>query len=151
YLHLAHVLREQKIDLVYDRTYLATLDAAGGCLFRPTPRISCCVVDPKPELEFHARISKNLSWWFARRAYSSATLVLANSEGLRKRLIEYFRLSPDHVRVSYNMLSAASLDASIPDTDPAVAMPDEKFLIVTAGRLHAQKGHRYLLEAVDEL
>jgi glycosyltransferase involved in cell wall biosynthesis len=29
--------------------------------------------------------------------------------------------------------------------------PEKSFLIVTAGRLHPQKGHRILLQAVDEL
>ncbi len=166
YFHLARILHLQQIDVVYDRTYLATLDAAGGCLLRPTPRISCCVVDPEPELKLHARLSVAMSWWFARRAYRSAKVVLANSDGLRKRVIEYFRLPPEHVKVFYNLLTSfRRLDATELDQQPeaqsAVKGPADavepqtatatSFLIVTAGRLHAQKGHRFLLEAVDEL
>lgn len=147
YWHLAHVLRQQNIDLVYDRTYLATLDAAGACLLRPTPRVSCCVVDPKPELELHARGSKRLWWWFARRAYRSASLVLANSAGLRERLIEYFRLDPGQVRVMSNMLSGIVTEA----TSLPPAQASGPFLVVTAGRLHPQKGHRDLVQAMAEL
>ena len=172
YVHLARVLHHHEIDVVYDRTYLATLDAAGGCAIRPTPRISCCVVDPQPELELHSRFSKSISWWFARQAYRSASVVLANSEGLRNRVMDYFRLSPEHVRVFYNLLANVGGSAQQEDEPkPIVENPAEftaspnsaadaqrlprtsrnPFVIVTAGRLHPQKGHRFLLEAVDRL
>jgi glycosyltransferase involved in cell wall biosynthesis len=151
FLHLANVLREQQIDVIYDRTYLATLDAAGGCFFRPTPRISCCVVDPRPELELYVRLSTKISWWFARRAYQSANVVLTNSEGLRQRFLDYFRLEPSQVKVFYNLL--ATVRSHSPTADPSASddSTHEGFLIVTAGRLHPQKGHQVLLEAVDEL
>lgn len=153
YAHLAKVLRRSRIDVIYDRTYLATLDAAGACWLRPTPRISCCVVDPEPELKLHARWSVACSWWFARRAYLAASIVLANSTGLRSRLIDYFQLPTDRVQVIYNLLTAA---ASSPvrqiEAHETPAGPDPTpFLIVTAGRLHAQKGQRYLLHAVRQL
>ena len=99
YVHLAWTLHELQVDLIYDRTYLATLDAAGACLFRSTRRISCCVVDPEPELEIHSRGFRRLSWWFARLAYRGAAIVLANSEGLRSRVIEYFQLRSEKVKV----------------------------------------------------
>ena len=179
YVQLARVLHRERIDVVYDRTYLATLDAAGGCWLRPTPRVSCCVVDPEPELILHSRWSRALSWWFARRAYLSASVVLANSEGLRQRVLEYFRLEEDHVKTFYNLLTDARNAEPTGQSDDAkgttagyhheinneeqtvkspngavptsVGATEEPFLIVTAGRLHAQKGHRFLLEAIDEL
>jgi len=153
HIHLARVLHNQKIDVIYDRTYLATLDAAGGCAFRPTPRISCCVADPGPELEMHSRLSISFSKWYARRAYRTASVVLANSAGLRQRVLDYFRLAPDHVHVLYNLLTAERHTESI-EQDSETAVCDSTrapFLIVTAGRLHFQKGHRFLLEAVNEL
>lgn len=145
YVHLARVLHLQNIDVIYDRTYLATLDAAGGCLIRPTPRISCCVVDPQPELELHARVSKAISWNFARRAYSTASVVLANSKGLQQRVIDYFHLKPEHVQVFYNLLTTPE------EENPGHPDRTSQFCVVTAGRFHAQKGQRYLLEALDEL
>ena len=195
YRHLADVLRREKIDLIYDRTYLATLDAAGGCWFRPTPRISCCVADPQPELEQHARFSISLARKMARRAYLSASIVLANSEGLRHRVLEYFKLPPEHVSVYSNLLacvrqqvSVASLEAlagedrsssrsNLPLTTVNVPQNTENhdvtgleinrerherllsfctenkgtFLIVSAGRLHPQKGYQFLLEAINEV
>lgn len=149
YLHLAHVLSREQIDVVYDRTYRATLDAAGATRFRPTPRISCCVVDPQPELELQAGGPNRLLWCIARSAYRRANLVLANSDGLRQRLIEYFQLAADRVDACPNLLDLDRLDQRATEFEPEI--PADRFLIVTAGRLHPQKGHRDLLKAVDEL
>ena len=172
-LYLAKVLSAERIDVIYDRTYLATLDAAGGCAFRPTPRVSCCVADPGPELELHARWSIRLSKWFARRAYRAASVVLANSEGLRQRVLDYFQLDPNHVKVSQNLLcdlraqedlrtqgqaspnslpAGEKTTANPPTLFPASFSTDPlMFQVICAGRLHPQKGHRFLLEAIEEL
>ena len=150
YLHLARVLRRERIDVIYDRTYRATLDAAGATWFRPTPRISCCVVDPQPELEMHATRWRRLVWNIARSAYRRASLVVANSAGLRDRVIDYFRLPADHVTLSHNLLDLDRLDHLA--NEPLPTSPsNESFSIVAAGRLHEQKGYHYLLEAIDEL
>ena len=172
-----------------------TLDAAGGCWFRPTPRISCCVADPQPELEQHARFSISLARKMARRAYLSASIVLANSEGLRQRVVEYFKLPPEHVRVYSNLLARVRRPVSFAPSDalegtdrtssdsepPLTTLNASKntgihevagseidrerhlkllsfcgenkgsFLLVSAGRLHPQKGYQFLLEAINEV
>lgn len=149
YWHLASILRREQIDLVYDRTYHATLDAAGATWFRPTPRIACCVVDPKPELELHAQGRSKFVWWIARAAYRRASLVLANSSDLRQRVIDYFQLAPDRVVVCRNLIDLERLDQEI--DEPFTGPSDTPFLLVAAGRLHPQKGYRYLLDAIHEL
>jgi glycosyltransferase involved in cell wall biosynthesis len=151
YLHLAKVLRRERIDVIYDRTYRATLDAAGATWFRPTPRVSCCVIDPQPELELHAGRSR-IVWRLARSAYRRASLVLANSEALRQRVIDYFQLPADRVARCQNLLSLDELDRRA--AEPASGYPavsENVFTIVTAGRLHPQKGFSYLLEAIRDL
>lgn len=149
YWHLAGVLRREQIDVLYDRTYHATLDAAGATWFRPTPRIACCVVDPQPELELHSRSRSSFVWWIARAAYRRASLVLANSSDLRQRVIDYFRLAPDRVVTCHNLIDLEQLDQEI--DEPITEHSNTAFLLVAAGRLHPQKGYRYLLEAIDEL
>ncbi len=149
YIHLAGVLRRERIDVVYDRTYRATLDAAGATWLRPTPRISCCVADPQAELELHARGRSEFVWRMARSAYRRANRVVANSEGLRQRVIEYFQLSPERVVTCRNLIDLDRLDHLAAEAAPAVSK--EPFLIIAAGRLHVLKGYIYLMEAVDEL
>lgn len=150
YLHLARVLRRERIDVIYDRTYRATLDAAGATWFRPTPRISCCVVDPQPQLEMHATRWRRLVWNIARSAYRRANLVVANSAGLRERVVEYFHLPEKAVVTCSNLMDLTRLDRL--SSEPLqINVANDAFLVVAVGRLHAQKGYRYLLEAIDEL
>lgn len=149
YVHLAAVLRRERIDLVYDRTYRATLDAAGATWLYPAPRISCCVANPQAEFERHAGNRRALVWRMARSAYHRANRVLANSEDLRQRLIEYFHLPPDRVVLCRNLLDLDQLDRD--PGEPTSTIDSEPFLIVTAGRLHPEKGFLDLLSAVDQL
>jgi glycosyltransferase involved in cell wall biosynthesis len=150
YLHLASVLHRYQIDVIYDRTYRATLDAAGATWFRPTPRIACCVVDPQPELELHATRCRSIVWKIARSAYRRASLVVANSAGLRDRIIDYFQLPEATVATCRNLLDLNRLDQPSRET-PQVDISEDDFLIVAVGRLHPQKGYCYLLQAIDEL
>ena len=144
--HLAKLLATERIDVVYDRTYMATLDAAAACWFRPTPRVSCCVANPDFELNAYARRMPLLARRFSRWAYSSASVVLANSEGLRRRLIELFSLSEARVLTRHNLIDFERIEGLAIEFVPDV--PRDPFLIVSGGRLHSQKGQQFLFEAV---
>lgn len=146
---LAAILNEQRIDVLYDRTYLMTLIAAGATRLTPVPRVSVCVVDPAPELEEHARFSVWSSRRAARRAYREATCVVTNSQGLRKRLLEYFGLDPDLVRVVPNIIDIQRIDRLA--DEPFAGFEPRRFHIVSMGRLHPQKGYQYLIEALDQV
>lgn len=147
--HLASLLQKQQIDVVYDRTFRATLDAALATALRPTPRVSCCVVDPRPELELHSRRGRGLTWRLARWAYRSASIVVANSRDLRQRLIDYFRLPSEQIMVVRNLLDLEELDRLA--AEPVRSPVNSPFLIVAVGRLHPQKGYTFLVEALQHL
>lgn len=146
---LACVLAEQQVDVIYDRTYRMTLIAAGATRFCAVPRVAACVADPEVELRQHARISIGLSRWNARRAYRRASIVAANSHGLRQRVIDYFQLPPEHVTVLPNLVDVNRIDrlaeSGAPPFEPG------RFHIVSVGRLHPQKGYQHLLSAIDLL
>ena len=144
--HLARLLADERINLVYDRTFNATVDAAVACRWRPTPRVSCCVCDPESDLQLYARRMPLFARRFSRWAFSSASIVLANSEGLRRRLIEFHSLPEAHVRTLYNLVDFERLENLSAQFVPDV--PRDPFLIVTGGRLDPLKGHRFLLDAV---
>ncbi|MEK6258961.1 MAG: glycosyltransferase [Planctomycetota bacterium] len=144
--HLARLLADERIDLVYDRTFHATVDAAVACWWRPTPRVSCCVCDPESDLKLYARRMPLFARRFSRWAFSSASIVLANSEGLRRRLVEFHSLPESHVRTHYNLVDFERLDNLSAEFVPDV--PRDPFLIVTGGRLDPLKGQRFLLDAV---
>lgn len=144
--HLARVLADEQIDLVYNRTFDATVDAAVACWLRPTPCVSCCVCDPGSDLQLYARRMPLFARRFSRWAFSSASIVLANSEGLRRRLMEFHSLPEAHVRTLYNLVDFERLENLSAEFVPDV--PRDPLLIVTGGRLDPLKGHRFLLDAV---
>lgn len=146
---LSRLLVEQSINVVYDRTYLATLDTAGPTWRNRIPRLSAAVADPRVQLEMYARRPRQLWRRFSRWAYHSATLVLANSEGLRQQLVEFWQLPSDRVRVQPNGLDWERIDCSL--TAEAPRPPNDRFRILTVGRIDADKGHADLLAAMANL
>ncbi len=146
--HLARVLRDRRIDVIYDRTFLATLDAGPATWWRKTPRISAVVADPRIQLDLYFPRRQWLWRRFARRVYRTANIVLANSQGLRQRVIDYFDLPADHVRELPNMLDSARLDRLAATPQATGDANRSRFRILTVGRIDEHKGHRDLLEAV---
>jgi glycosyltransferase involved in cell wall biosynthesis len=146
---LARKLRQWDIDVIYDRTYLATLDAAAACWWRPTPRLSAAVADPAVQFAMYARTPRRLWWWFSRRAYGSAAMVLANSAGLREQLLNFWQLPPDRVGIQSNAIDFDRIDALA--TAPLPKPPDDRFRMLTVGRVDRDKGHADLLSAIETL
>ncbi|MDZ4685256.1 MAG: glycosyltransferase [Planctomycetaceae bacterium] len=146
---LAGCLRRHKIDVIYDRTYLATLDAAVASRMRPTPRISAAVADPRVQFEMYARWPKWLWRRVSRRAYHTANVVLANSAGLRQQLLDYWQLPKDRVHVQPNAYDFDRIEALA--AEPLPTSSDGRFRILTVGRIDEDKGHADLLAALDEL
>jgi glycosyltransferase involved in cell wall biosynthesis len=146
---LAGCLRRHRADVIYDRTYLATLDAATATKLRPTPRVSAAVADPRVQFEMYARRPRALWRWVSRRAYQSADLVLANSRGLRQQLLDYWQLPADRVRVQPNAFDFDRLDTLA--AEPLPVASEGPFRILTVGRIDDDKGHADLLAAVYEL
>ncbi len=143
---VAQLLRREKIDVVYDRTFQATLDTGPATWWTGTPRISTVVADPQVQMDLYFS-QRQWAWRrFAQRVYRTANIVIANSAGLRNRVIEYFRLPPEQVRVVPNVLNVAKIDALSQEALSEDAAG--RFRILTVGRIDRYKGHRDLLEAI---
>lgn len=151
YGDLARVMRREKIDLLFSETYLAALDAAqAGRLVPQVARLAVCVGDPVEEVRLYAQERElEQSIELARQAFESAHRVLAVSRGIRQRLIDDLKLDPGSVEVFYNMIDVD--DALRLATVEANPSESEGFHLLTVGRLSEEKGHRFLLEAVDRL
>lgn len=144
----ARLLHEQQIDVVYDRTYLATLDAAIACRWRPTPRVSAAVADPHVQFEIYARRPHQLWKSLSRWAYRSASLVLANSQGLRAQLLEFWQLPAEKVEVQPNGYDFERMTRLSREQIQLESHPSKKPLtVLTVGRIDRDKGHCDLLEA----
>lgn len=150
---MATLLRDQKIDLVYDRTYDMTLIAAGATYLRPTQRISAIVTDPKLDLATNSERFRLIKRLLLRRAYHSADRVVAVSNGVRDAAIAEYGLSRETTLTVPNFFEIERLDRLLAEPLPVgeARLNDGRFEIVTAGRLHPQKGFMFLLQAIDEL
>ena len=148
-LAFAHWLRVLQIDVVYDRTYLATLDAACACWLARVPRVSAAVADPAVQFRMYARRPRWLWYRCSRWAYRSAQRVLANSQGLREQLLQFWRLPDSQVSVQPNAFDFVRMDELA--CAPAPDIPPGRLVLLTVGRIDADKGHRDLLAAVEQL
>ncbi len=150
---LTSVLKEQNIDILYDRTYHMTMIAAGAAKRRPTRRVSVIVTDPRRDFETNRERFRFLKRRLLRQAYHTADRVLAVSEGVRKTAIAHYGLTPEKVVTLNNFFDIERIDRLMAEPLPPeeARSGDDRFEIVAAGRLHPQKGFQYLLEAVHDL
>jgi glycosyltransferase involved in cell wall biosynthesis len=150
---LTSVLKEQSIDVLYDRTYHMTMIAAGAAKRRPTRRVSTIVTDPKRDFETNRERFRFMKRRLLHQAYQSADRVLTVSEGVRKAAIAHYDLSPEKVVTVHNFFDIDRIDRLMaePLSPEEARSGDERFEVVAAGRLHPQKGFQYLLEAVHDL
>lgn len=149
---LAAVLSEQRIDVVYDRTYHMTLTTASATRRRPTPRVSAIVTDPRQDFETNRERFRGIKRWLLRRAYRTADRVVAVSEGVRLAAIAHYALPPEQVVTHYNFFDIERIDRLMQERLPSAELKQPgRFEVVAAGRLHPQKGFGHLLEAVREL
>lgn len=149
YRWLAQLLRSQHIDVVYDRTYLATLDTALASWRQNIPRVSAAVADPRVQFEMY---SKRLRWLrrkYARWAYHTAAKVLANSTGLRQQMSDYWQLPLGQIVIQPNGLDFDRIEEQMREPIPREAAATVR--ILTVGRIDQDKGHIDLLTALEEL
>lgn len=152
--HLSQFLKRLRPDVVYDRTYLSTLDTAGACWWRGIPRVSAAVADPRVQFEMYAKRLRWLRHKYARWAYQTAAKVLANSAGLRQQMIDYWQLPPEQVVIQPNGLDFERIEQQIGDASrlhPGRRDAGSTVRILTVGRIDEDKGHIDLLTALEEL
>ncbi len=147
--HLHHVLRQQRIDVVYDRALVTTLLTGPAARYAKLPRLSTIVADPRWDLEEGG--GRFIAWKrrLLRRAYQQAWRVISVSEDLRQRAIAYYQLDPQRTVTINNPIDLDRVDRLAAQACPEFS-PD-RFHVVCAGRLQPQKGYTYLLQAIDEL
>ena len=85
--------------------------------------------------------------FFSKIFYPKADLVVAVSEGIKRELINHYRVKEEKIKVIYNPIDTREI--SLKEKEPI-----EDFLkpfIITVGRLAKEKGQWYLLRIFSEL
>lgn len=147
--HLARTIRRERVDLVYDHCYLATLNAAPAAGAARVPRISVCVVDPLTEVRCYAAADFSKALELARQAYATASRVIAVSSGVRQSLVRDLGVPERTAIVHYNMLDPEAAGELAKAFDPGFAT--DHIHIVTVARLAPQKAPHDMLTALELL
>lgn len=146
--HLADVARNQRADLVLDRTIHATLVAGPASWRAGLPEISVVVSHPQDDLRMAGRFLRPKRR-LLRRAYGRAARVVAVSDDLRREVIRCYGLSEQQVAVVRNWIDLARVDRLAEEEAPALS--PGAFHVVQVGRLQREKGQHVLIEAVADL
>ncbi|WP_298866221.1 glycosyltransferase [uncultured Gimesia sp.] len=146
---MARVIREQQIDLVFDHTFHMTLIAGPATAVAKTKRISLVVCDPEKDLVSNESRFQFFKKRLLKKAYQTADVVLAVSEGVREATIASYDCDPASVRTMYNPINLERIDGYFNQGDLKLA--PEQFHVVSCGRLHLQKGFSCLINAAEKL
>jgi glycosyltransferase involved in cell wall biosynthesis len=146
---LAQVLREQAADVMCAVTFHMTLIASGARRRRSTPWLAVEMADPRRDFPGQVTRFRWLKRRLLARAYRAADRCVAVSHGVRDGLQQYHGVPGERIAVLPNFIDVAEVDrlAQTPPPD----WPNAAFHVVSVGRLHPQKGQRFLLEAVARL
>jgi len=147
--HLRKTLRDLQIDLLYNRTHLATLDAAKACRQTSVRRISACDCDPIEELKKFGGNEFEKAKRVAKSAYETADRVIAISEGIRTRLVRDIGVSESNCVLHYNCIDLQNT-AQLAISD-RISLPPDRLNLLTVARLGPEKGHSLFLEALSTL
>lgn len=146
---LADVIRREKMGIVYDRTFQATLIAAPAARRAGVKRVSVIVSDPRSDVEHMAGRFLRMKRLLLARACRTADRVVAVSEGVRRSAIGWYRIPFEQIVTIPNPVDIERIDRLA--AEPGPQFEPGRFHIVSAGRLQEEKGYRFLLEAVREL
>lgn len=94
--------------------------------------------------DYHARYGKFRLWLTEKLIYNAANVLLTNSTQIQRNLHQRY---PDKNIFSIPNLLELPTETWSP---PRMGRPEEK-LIVSVGRFASEKGHRYLIEALNML
>ncbi len=149
--HLASVIRQQRIDVVYDRTFHMTLVTGAASSRAGVPRVSVIVSPPSDDFQKSRERFRFLKKRLLAAAYRQAgCLTIAVSEDVADDAAAFYGLVRSQIQVLPNAVDfeAVRTAAMRPATVPEAASTKGGRRIVVVGRLSREKGQRLALEAL---
>jgi glycosyltransferase involved in cell wall biosynthesis len=146
--HLRQVLSRERIDVTYDRLFHMTMIAGPATRAANIPRVSAIVSPP----QFDVERSENKWRWIKRRrlarAYRESAALLTVATGTADSASRYYNIPRDRFRVVPSPIDLPRI-RMLADRDLTTAeFRNDRVHVLAAGRLSAEKGHRFLIDAV---
>lgn len=149
--HLARVLREEAIDIVYDRTFHMTLATAPACRRTRTPRVSVIVSPPSQDFAHsHERFAPLKRLLLARAYRDRGSTVVAVSEAVADDVASFYRVPRPRIQVVANPVDVAAIQAAAGPRETSGQLTKGHFTVVVVGRLSTEKGQHLLLDSLGQ-
>jgi len=145
--HLANLIKREKIDVVYDRLFHATLVTGPATRQTQTPRVSTIVSPPQYDLERSEKHWLALKRRSLRRAYTEASVLLAVGAGTADNASKYYKIPRDDFQVMLSPIDLQRIDSESQKAWTGPVLRPNRKQIISIGRLSDEKGHRYLIQA----
>lgn len=148
--HLAQIIREQQIDVVYDRTFHMTLLTSAACRKVRVPRISVIVSPPSADFQKSRERFRLFKKWLLAAAYRQAgSRTIAVSEEVAEDAAAFYGIVRSQIQVLPNPVDidavrSAALSQSI--ELKSTSQPGVRVAVV--GRLSSEKGQELALQAL---
>lgn len=145
--HLENVLRNERIDVAYDRLFHMTLITGPATQRQRIPRVSTIVSPPQYDL---ARSEKRWLTWkkhCLKKAYETANALLTVGTGTADNAANYYKLPRGKFEVMLSPIDIDRIDRESCAELNGIALRPHRKNIISIGRLSDEKGHRYLLQA----
>ncbi|TWU20655.1 4-alpha-N-acetylgalactosaminyltransferase [Novipirellula galeiformis] len=143
--HLRELLIEEKIAVVYDRTFAMSLIAAPACQRLGIPRVSTIVSPPERALPLVEKRFVRWKRWRLATAYRQARTVVAVSKIAARSAETFYKLFPDSVIVIPNPVDRDDL---LLKSGTSMPRDPDHITMVCVGRMTSEKGHADLIRAV---
>jgi len=149
-IRLARHLRRERIDIVHTHLFEpSVVGLLAGLLARTPMRVLT-----RHYSDYHTRINKKWHVRLDRFCTLLSQAVIAVSRHTADHLIEVEKASPDKVHVVLNGIDfervrLAGLDARERIRQEFAA--EKEYLLLIVARLHPEKGHHYLFQALPEI
>jgi glycosyltransferase involved in cell wall biosynthesis len=143
--HLADLLREQSIDVIYDRTFHMTMIAGPAAKQVGVPRVSTIVSLPDRALPLVETRFVGLKRRRLAKAYRQARHVIAVSQQAADSAESFYGLPVGRVSVIPNPVDVGAVSQAAHEF---TVQRDAAMTLVCVGRMTAEKGQRDLIDAV---
>jgi len=145
--HLAKLLRDESIDVIYDRTFHMTMIAGPASQRRKVPRVSTIVSPPELALPLVEKRFVRMKQQRLAKAYYQSHQVLAVSQIAADSAKNFYGLPSDAVDVVPNPVDCGALQQT--GAGPPKKNSDAMLTLVCVGRMTHEKGHHDLISAVS--
>ncbi len=148
---LARTHRCSAVSTFLNRSHTIALTAK--LLFAPRLRVVINVHEMLSQhLQIHfAAVERQLMKWFIRWTFPRAASIVVVSEGVRRDLVQHFRLDPDRITVVHNPIDVVQVRERAAEPAPEISNGVTRPLIVAVGRLVHLKGLDLLIRVVGRL